>query len=735
MADSNNLQINVGADVSGIVSGMATAEAATNDFGDSITTLTNRLDALKERRLTITDIGQLAIINREINTLADGIQRIKNIGTAGFDEFGEALPVIKTELDAVTKSTYGWSGAIGQQKIVFTDIARSIAGGGLNIRSFSSALGIIGPIGAAAAFGIYELVKALDLQTDAEKHASEEAKKLKEFITALKTPGNVSLEAAGSEQGTLAKVQALTAIIEDQTKSYKERNNALLELKEINKNYFGDLTVETATIKTLTERVNEYSNALITEAIIKKQADKIADSTIQLQEQINKERELKDARDRARASLKDANTGDIVSGGTGGGITLASNNQQDAIKKVAETTEAFEKQQDVVLRLRESITGYRGELDKAVEEQVQQKPLQAFHSPDELKSLQGILDKIIQIKAEIAKPDERPLQARERVALDPDLTKVYTTKISEAIVEGNKIGTADSKKYAAELAGLYANLLSKLQNPDLHSPIQGIVDVKADEGQELESKIEKAFGKKEIDLKIPANIELELSQQINALSISDNLKKKLEEGFKNHPEQVFFYLNATPKVKLNLQKGIIDKQTLKEINEQISKDIQSISAQFGASIGETLGSAITNGLQGKNIFGGFVKILGDGIKGIGEYLIKISPLIEAIQIALKSLNPALMLPAGIALVAIGAAIDSTASKGFSAFADGGIVTGPTMGLVGEAGPEVIFPLEKLNKFVKGIQGGGGQKVVVTGQLQGQSLLLLQQRATKYNSMI
>jgi len=43
------------------------------------------------------------------------------------------------------------------------------------------------------------------------------------------------------------------------------------------------------------------------------------------------------------------------------------------------------------------------------------------------------------------------------------------------------------------------------------------------------------------------------------------------------------------------------------------------------------------------------------------------------------------------------------------FAKGGIVTGPTNALIGEAGPEAVIPLDKLKNF-----GGGGISVVVTG---------------------
>ena len=40
------------------------------------------------------------------------------------------------------------------------------------------------------------------------------------------------------------------------------------------------------------------------------------------------------------------------------------------------------------------------------------------------------------------------------------------------------------------------------------------------------------------------------------------------------------------------------------------------------------------------------------------------------------------------------------------FADGGIVTGPTLGIVGEAGPEAVIPLDQLGRF------GGGMNVTI-----------------------
>ena len=71
------------------------------------------------------------------------------------------------------------------------------------------------------------------------------------------------------------------------------------------------------------------------------------------------------------------------------------------------------------------------------------------------------------------------------------------------------------------------------------------------------------------------------------------------------------------------------------------------------------------------------------------------------------------------------------------FADGGLVTGPTMGLVGEgrgttrSNPEVIAPLDKL----KGMIGGGAQEVIVRGVISGDDLLLVHDRATRREQRI
>ncbi len=62
------------------------------------------------------------------------------------------------------------------------------------------------------------------------------------------------------------------------------------------------------------------------------------------------------------------------------------------------------------------------------------------------------------------------------------------------------------------------------------------------------------------------------------------------------------------------------------------------------------------------------------------------------------------------------------------FAKGGIVTGPTIGLVGEAGAEAIIPLNKLD----GMMGGRTKGEFV---LRGQDLVLALERADDFRTRI
>ena len=91
-------------------------------------------------------------------------------------------------------------------------------------------------------------------------------------------------------------------------------------------------------------------------------------------------------------------------------------------------------------------------------------------------------------------------------------------------------------------------------------------------------------------------------------------------------------------------------------------------------------------------------------------------------------------------IAMGVAAVASAFSSVPAFASGGIVSGPTMGLMGEypgakSNPEVIAPLSKLQGMLD--QGNGGGTANVSGEfvLRGQDLVVALQRAEKQRNRI
>jgi hypothetical protein len=130
----------------------------------------------------------------------------------------------------------------------------------------------------------------------------------------------------------------------------------------------------------------------------------------------------------------------------------------------------------------------------------------------------------------------------------------------------------------------------------------------------------------------------------------------------------------------------------------------------------------------QNLFGGIGEMIAEGAISIGKALIAYGVALKAFQMA--KLDPVAAIVAGAGLVIAGNILKSRLAPkekgGAMPFANGGIVSGPTMGLVGEypgakTNPEVIAPLDKL----KSMLGGGGDGEFV---LRGNDLVLALQRS-------
>jgi hypothetical protein len=175
--------------------------------------------------------------------------------------------------------------------------------------------------------------------------------------------------------------------------------------------------------------------------------------------------------------------------------------------------------------------------------------------------------------------------------------------------------------------------------------------------------------------------------------------------------------------------GLVDP--LETLNQTLQNVFNQLDLDLLVNFGEQIGNMLAGG---KFDFTQMGTILADALSSIGKALIAYALTNGAVVELFKDPKTwPLALAAGIAAVAAGAALKSKINNNkATAFANGGIVSGPTMGLVGEYpgaqnNPEVIAPLDKLKDMIGG--GGGGTFV-----LRGQDLLLSVNRAQKASNL-
>lgn len=170
--------------------------------------------------------------------------------------------------------------------------------------------------------------------------------------------------------------------------------------------------------------------------------------------------------------------------------------------------------------------------------------------------------------------------------------------------------------------------------------------------------------------------------------------------------------------------------------EIIDNEVVTSIDKFGL-LGDAIGgisNAIAAGLADAS--NGWEAFKNAAIEAIGDVIGKMVQQFVAKQMLNAANNPAIAAlgPAGIAVAAGAGVIAGAAFKrvlNAVAFADGGVVYGPTLGLVGEypgasTNPEVIAPLSKLKNL---IEPAGGAMELQT-RISGNDLLVLLERTEK-----
>jgi tape measure domain-containing protein len=148
------------------------------------------------------------------------------------------------------------------------------------------------------------------------------------------------------------------------------------------------------------------------------------------------------------------------------------------------------------------------------------------------------------------------------------------------------------------------------------------------------------------------------------------------------------------------------------------------SATWGMQFGEVMGQIVMGTEGASEAFKSFASSAVDAAFNAATALA-----IQAAGQTAVGAGPAaaIILPA---LITAGMGLMKSVFANIMEFADGGIISGPTLGLMGEysgarTNPEVVAPLDKLRSMI----GGAGGNVVVTGRLDGRDILLSSERST------
>lgn len=189
--------------------------------------------------------------------------------------------------------------------------------------------------------------------------------------------------------------------------------------------------------------------------------------------------------------------------------------------------------------------------------------------------------------------------------------------------------------------------------------------------------------------------EVDEPKTLEALNIQKTYYEGLRNQFSETSEQYKAFSETINgiQLKINAIEGVEEVQTsltdiqkweaeyitsAQEFNEGISSIMQNVGESFATGFGEMLAQSLAGGISIQSVWSLMMTALADMAINVGKLAIGIGVSVGGIKKALSSLNPAVAIAAGIALVALGTIAKSALSNiasGTPAFANGGIVGG------------------------------------------------------------
>lgn len=330
--------------------------------------------------------------------------------------------------------------------------------------------------------------------------------------------------------------------------------------------------------------------------------------------------------------------------------------------------------------------------------------------------------------AAFSKQAKQISQSQSNIAL-------YTQKLNEnteasiSNADAQSLDTTAAKKKsdkaakeAAKLAA-YAAKRVAMAGGDIEVIVEPTLDPKA-QAKAFNDKMafDKKMSKERVDL-LKDQYELEVSEAEGSFEkiklAEENMRLALNQGFMDGSIKLGEYLNAIMELR---------KKSNKTLTEESKAAMQDM-LKMGIGIMNALGPALDMLLEKGASIG---EVLSKALTDVFKKLIKVA-IAAAVAVALLSvLFPSTVAKAGGALKMFGNLTAGGMGMGTQLFANGGIVSGPTLGLMGEypgasTNPEVVAPLDKLQSMIGNNSGG-----TLEARISGNDLLILLNKAERNN---
>lgn len=737
-------------------------------------------DAFEQRAQTSESKAQLmknawADVTDALGSVLAKIEPVtKALANAGMMATGVmALTAAFTKLNAAIKASSAASAILNKNllSLKFIPIANTTAGvkalaASLNISAKSAAALGVALRGALLASGIGIAIWAVSAAITAvgessRKAAEKEAQFRKELDEIRKTSRDISKSSDQAAAAEMAKIDALMGVIRDGTRTRKEQQSALDELKKQYPDYFSDLDIEKSKVEQLEKAYNDAATAIKKKAMATAVEEKMTENArkiVELEQQRDSQQkayhnafeEASNYRIMADSPYWNQNHRKSASIATSYTVTGvgSSSNYLNTVEKPLKKAEAAEKGTKAALDATEALLS------------------QYQESQDYLTGL------FQEYTAELSTNQKTPPndEDKQKPAVPKETEAERAASIDVGEVRQRQLATlADYEKALADL-----RLKQKYASQEEYSEIEGII-------KEVEKKRDAFKGLQEQAKPAPLSPEqvgLLPQGTLNEIDAKARELRRVQadasgEAVKGYQEQI----DALERLRAEMVR--IDKTEIKKKSNPfedytgiekmragwgsikgISSDVDSLTAAFDSSA-----SAWERVCAGIDAAFGLLEHIGT-IVGIVQSLTaatgaqtaaetakgaatSASAGAQAAEAAMAETAAAAQLPVIAANKAATASFMELAAASYFAahayipfagfaiaqgfvtssaatvqavaampFADGGIVSGPTLGLIGEyagasGNPEVVAPLDRLRDLI----GPARETVVVGGTLR------------------